>query len=283
MNVAEIAYDYRRIPLGLIDEPELPARSEMDEKALDDLAQSIREIGLQQALVVARVGQRLEVIAGHRRWHACRRAGLVDVDCKVYATKDQALEAVKFAENAYREALNPVDEAIWFAQLLEKDCGDDVDVLAARLRLKRGYVENRLLLLRGCDQVLEALRQGRVKVGVAQQLNRIADRNFRLMYLDSAVRNGATVAAAAGWVSDWQRHAQLNPPSDTPPASSAPTSPVLETNYFRCIVCGRTDHVHAMIPVNIHGHCKLAILDPLLGNASADTVNPEQLGDPRRI
>jgi ParB family chromosome partitioning protein len=115
--------EYRELPLGVIDEPVLPSRTTMDEEKMHALVTSMRELGFISVLVVARVGERYEVVAGHRRRIAAGRAGLVAVPCLVYASKGAAMEAIQHAENKHREELNAADEAIWFAQLMEAHPG----------------------------------------------------------------------------------------------------------------------------------------------------------------
>jgi ParB family chromosome partitioning protein len=266
LNLLDAPREFKDIPIGLIDDPELPSRTSMDDTAMDELAANIRAIGLQQPMIVARVGLRFEIIAGHRRRIACSRAGLVAAPCIIYPSKDAAQIAVQYAENRFREDVNPADEALLFAELLERDCGGDVDTLCARIGEKRAYVENRLQLLRDAE-VLEALRSGQLtKVGVALQLMKISDERMRRYYLDAAIRGGATVAVVSGWVQDWQQSVRLagGAPVDVAPASAP--GPVPEFNYFRCAVCGGTDRVHTMTPINVHGDCKTAILDKLLAS-----------------
>jgi ParB/RepB/Spo0J family partition protein len=264
VQLAAAPREFKDIPLGLIDVPELPSRSTMDDDKLDELTASIRRNGLLQPICVARNGERFEVVAGHRRTLACKRAGLVVVPAVIYPTRHTALEAVKFGENRFREDLNAADEAIYFAELLERDCGGDVDQLCEQLGEKRNYIESRLLLFQGDMAVLDALQQTKITIGVAQQLNKCTSEQYRRYLLHQAIVGGATVAVVSGWILDWKKQEalQLGAPA---PASAAPTpGPVPETNYFRCAVCEKTDNVHLMQPINVHQHCRMAILTPML-------------------
>lgn len=262
--------EFREIPIGLIDEPVLPSRSSMDEHALDELVTDIRAKGLLQPIAVVSVGERYEVIAGHRRRVASGRAGLAAMPCIVYPDRAAALEGVKYSENRFREDLNPADEAIWFSELLERDCGGDVDRLCEQLGEKRAYVEGRLVLFQGDPDVFDALRAGEIKIGVAHQLNRCTDKSHRGVLLHQAMTGGATVAVVSGWISDWQRWAMPQSETAAPSGPAAAPSAVAETNYFTCICCGKSDNVHLMTPVNVHQHCKLAILDPLIATVRGE-------------
>ncbi len=270
MNLRDVTREFRDIPLGLIDEPSLPSRAAMDETRLDELTTSIRIDGLQQPMIVARVGDRYEVIAGHRRRIACGRAGLVSAPCIVYPSKDAALVSVQFWENYGREELNAADEALWFSELLERDCGGDVDVLCERLRKKRDYVEGRLLLFHGDDKVFEKLQHGKIGIGVAQMLNRCTNEQYRRYLLHQAEIGGATMTVVKGWIEDWQRTEQLAAGVTPAPVEPSTPSAVPETSFFTCVCCGGTDNVHLMVPVNVHSHCKLAILDKVLAAYRGD-------------
>lgn len=264
MNLREVTREFRELPLAAIDAPALPSRSQMDEERMDELVASIRELGLIQPISVARVGDRYEVIAGHRRRIAAERAGLAAIPCVVYPSSALSLEAIKVDENARREDWNPADEAIYFNELLETRCDGDVDRLCDAVKRKRAYVEGRLLLFQGDEVVFEQLRAGKIAIGIAHELNRCTDQAHRRMFLDQAIRGGATVAVVRGWIEDWKRyaiHLDGQPAAATTPA---PLAPIPETNFFTCYVCRGTDNVHTMRPVNIHTHCELAILKPAL-------------------
>lgn len=264
MNVRDIKREFAEVPIALIDEPEHPARASMDEQKLDDLTESIRAIGLIQPISVARLGERYEVIAGHRRRLAAARAGLVAMLCVIYPSKELALEAVKTAENGEREDLNPAEEAIYFHELLEGKCGGDVDRLCDVVKRKRPYVEGRLLLFQGDEHVFARLQEGKITIGVAHELNRCSDHAHRRMFLHQAIVGGATIAVVKGWIDEWKRYAIHLDGQPSESAAPAPLAPVAETNYFTCRACGKADNLHTMRPINFHSHCELAILAPAL-------------------
>jgi ParB/RepB/Spo0J family partition protein len=271
VNIRDIPREYREIPVGLIDDPQFPARGSMDEEKLEQLTADVRAKGVLVPINVARNGERYEVIAGHRRRIAAARAGLVVIPCVVYPSRDQALEAVKYSENRHREDLNAAEEAIWFAELLERDCHGDVDELCELLGEKRTYVESRLLLFQGDEQVFAMLQRGEIRIGIAQQLNRCGDQQYRRYLLRQAIAGGATVTVVASWIADWQRDQQSRAGVDQAPAPTPSPAPIPETNFFRCYVCQGTDNVHLMRPLNIHDYCRLAILDKLVAAYRGET------------
>ena len=171
MTIATTKRDYRELPLGLLDPPRRPARAGMDKDSLAELARDIRLKGLLVPLIVCKHGERYEIVAGHRRSIACEKAGLVAAMCCVFDTYEAALEGVKFSENRFRADLTAAEEAIWFSELLEADAGGDVDKLCEQLGETRSYVESRLLLFHGDEAVFKALLEGKINLGIAQQLN----------------------------------------------------------------------------------------------------------------
>jgi len=254
----------REIPIGMIDAPQIAARLGMDEQKLDELTASIRRHGIIQRLILARSGDRCEVIAGHRRFICAQRAGLVAVPADVYPTKEDALEGIKHAENRFREDLSPAEEANYFDELLRGAGKGDIDRVCALVGESRDYVETRLLLFQGCQLVFLALGEKKIKLGVAIELNKVTDERVRRALLYDATISGATVTMVKNWVMDWKRGVDLGSTPLPPPDAPSMPGPVPETNYFTCLCCGRTDNVHLMQPVNVHTHCKLAILDPMI-------------------
>lgn len=255
---------FRELPIGHIREPELASRSSMDDTKLDELTADIRHRGIIQPIIVAAIDAEYEVIAGHRRRVAAARAGLVVMPCLVYATKTAALEGLKYAENRFREELSAADEAIYFSELLERDCAGDVDRLCAVLNEKRAYVEGRLLLFAGDAQVFEALQADRIQIGVAQQLNKCTDEDIRRSFLRNAIIGGATVAIVAGWISEWKKVHDLMPSGGAATPAGAEPLPLPVNDVFRCEICGQNNHPHTLRYMPVHAHCDLAILQPLL-------------------
>jgi ParB/RepB/Spo0J family partition protein len=264
VNVASIQREFKELPLSLIDAPALPSRSAMDDALMDELAVSIRANGLIQPMSVARNGERFEIIAGHRRLRACELAGLVAAPCLIYPSREDALDAIQFAENRHREDLSAADEAIWFSELLDKKCHGDIEKLAGLVGERVGYIDNRLALFRGYPSVFEALQAGTIKIGVAHELNKCDTEQWAKYYLNLAVTGGATVGVVVGWLTEHKRIFSA-PPSPGQPAAPSPAGmPVEAHDPFTCVMCRKADNVHLIQTLYVHQHCKLAILDPML-------------------
>lgn len=271
MSVRDTRPAFAEVPIQLIDEPELPARSRMDDEKLEELTTSIRTNGVLVPISIVRIGDRYRVIAGHRRRIAAGRAGVPVIRALIYADDSAALEAIKYAENRFREELSAAEEAVYFTELLHRDCGGDTTRLAELLGEKRGYVENRLLLALGAPEVLAALEEKKIGVGVAHELNKCSEALMRHYFLEIAIRDGATQGTVVGWVQQWKAGLGPGGVPDAPTAPVSAPSAVPQTNYFTCYVCGKTHNVHTMQPINVHAACREAILDPLLGKDAGVT------------
>lgn len=264
MNLRDVQREYKELPLSAIDPPQLDARLARDPAKLEELAHDIAKRGVILPIAVARVGDRYEVVDGQTRYLAATMAHLVTIPCVIYPSKDSALEGVKYAANLFRIDMSPAEEAVFFNELYEKECGQDIEKLCTLVGRKESYVDNRLQLLNGDEEVFEAVRTTKIPLGVAGELNKIADEGWRRYYLNHAIKGGATVAMVSGWRQEYERFHNPNEPQ--PPATPAPAVQVVESTYnpHRCEICGKVDPRYVPEQISVHTHCKVAILEPLL-------------------
>jgi len=248
--------DTRAIPLSLIDEPEIAMRDSMDEVGLDELARSMASLGLLQAIGVLRTGDRYRIIYGHRRFLAAGRLNWPTIDAKIFPDGTDIEEAAKSAENDEREDVNPGSQALYYAELLEKKCGGDVDRLCDLIRKNRSYVDSRLELLRD-PEVLDAVRRGEINQAVARELLKVSDRGYRRQYLDAAVRGGAKAPMVRQWRQDHERFAAMQTPADgTSDGTATPAAPVQPAaSIMRCDYCGSDDTPQDMELIYRHRGC----------------------------
>jgi ParB family chromosome partitioning protein len=144
-------------------------RTHFDEGALEGLADSIRSQGIIQPLLVRRVGDRYELIAGERRWRAARLAGLSKVPVVVKDVPDKDLLEIALIENIQRENLNPIEEAQAYLRLIET-VGLTQESLAARVGRDRSYITNYLRLLKLPDDLQKLVVEGRLSTGHARTI-----------------------------------------------------------------------------------------------------------------
>ena len=143
-------------------------RTRMDEASLDDLAQSIKEHGIMQPVLVRPVDDgRFEIIAGERRWRAAQRAGLKHVPALVKSVPDASALAIGLIENIQREDLNPLEQANGLARLID-EFGLTHDAVAKAIGRSRSAVTNLLRLRELAKPVQEYLLAGKLDMGHAR-------------------------------------------------------------------------------------------------------------------
>jgi ParB/RepB/Spo0J family partition protein len=275
MSPAPMTREFKELPLGLLDRPQLDARIARDPEKLDELASDILRRGVIMPLAVVRTDARFEVVDGFRRYLAAVRAGLVVVPCFIYPTKDLALEGVKYAANAFREDMSPAEEAIFFHELLTHECAADIEQLCALVNKKLSYVDNRLALLAGDEVVFDALRHRQISIGVAQELNKCPAEDYRRYYLTFAIRDGATVSTVSGWIAEWRRTHENLPQPDAPALEGIAATAAAVYDVHRCYVCRKSDPRRIPQQVPIHPECLIAVLDDLLAAYRGELVPSE--------
>lgn len=167
-------------------------RKDFDEKALSELADSIAQHGLIQPIVVKpTVDGRYSIIAGERRWRACRLTGLNEVPVIIKDADERTLMEIALIENLQREDLNAVEEALGYRSLID-GYGLTQDEVAKRMGKSRSAVTNALRLLSLNDTELEALRRGTITAGHARALLSCEDEETRGKMLLAAA-DGASV------------------------------------------------------------------------------------------
>ena len=149
-------------------------RQIFDEEDLSELADSIREVGLLQPIVVRVVGDGYELVMGERRWRAAQRAGLAEIPAIVRGTEDGQLLRDALLENLQRVQLNPLEEAAAYQQLLE-DFGCTQDELATRIKRSRPQISNTIRLLKVPAPVQRRVAAGVLSAGHARALLALPD------------------------------------------------------------------------------------------------------------
>ena len=167
-------------------------RRQFDEEALAELADSIRKVGLLQPITVrpmANLGY--QIVAGERRWRACRMAGLETVPVIVKEMTDQECAEIAMIENLQREDLNPVEEAEGYRSLIDR-FGLTQEQVAQAVGKSRPAIANALRLLALPEETLSLLADGRITAGHARALLAIEDPTLRKAAAAMA-QKGATV------------------------------------------------------------------------------------------
>ena len=158
---------FTEIPVGLVTENPYQPRREIDEEALKGLAESIREEGLLQPIVVRKVADGYELIAGERRLRAFRKLTIDKIPARVIEASDASSATLALIENLQREGLNPIEEALGYASLI-RDFDLTQEKASERLGKSRASVANSLRLLRLSGDVQSYLSKGILSTGHAK-------------------------------------------------------------------------------------------------------------------
>jgi len=212
----------RKVALESIRPCSFQPRKDFSEESLKELADSIREQGLVQPLVVRLQGGFYELIAGERRWRAAKMAGLTEVPIVERIANDREVLELALIENLQRENLNPIEEALGYAQLAEQFILTQEDI-AKKVGRSRAAVANALRLLKLPAVVREAIRNGRLSVGHAKVLLGLTDLGLQESASERVLKDGLSVRATEELVARWNG-APL--PGDKKPAAEVrPISP----------------------------------------------------------
>jgi ParB family transcriptional regulator, chromosome partitioning protein len=191
--VEVVGAHYQDIPVSAIaPNPRQPRRA-FDEDALEELAESIRQVGLLQPVVVRAAGPgRYELIMGERRWRASQRAGLTEIGAIVKQTQDNELLRDALIENLHRQQLDPLEEAAAYQQLLD-DFGATHEQLAQKIGRSRPHISNTLRLLNLPPAVQKRVAAGVLSAGHARALLGLSDPDAQQRLADRIVAEGLSV------------------------------------------------------------------------------------------
>lgn len=196
-------------------------RKDFSQESLQELADSIREQGIVQPLIVRRAGDRFELIAGERRWRAAQLAGLSRVPIVVREADDRTVLELALVENLQRENLNPMEEAQGYAQLIEQFQLTQ-EQAAVKVGKSRALVANALRLLKLSEEVQAYLRHGQLSVGHAKVILGVSNAEDQNYIAQRCLKDGLSVRQVEDYVAHYQggdaRHAG-GPRAKTTPAA----------------------------------------------------------------
>ncbi|MEX0747141.1 MAG: ParB/RepB/Spo0J family partition protein [Rhodothermales bacterium] len=178
-------------------------RKNFDEKALDELAASILQLGVIQPITVRTTDHGFEIISGERRLRAARRAGLKRIPAYVREADSEAMLEMAIVENIQREELNAIEIAVGYQRLLE-ECDLTQEQVAQKVGKNRATVANFLRLLKLPPRIQASLRDGGVSVGHARALINIEDEELQLRIFSEIEQNGLSVREVEERVRMWR-------------------------------------------------------------------------------
>ena len=185
-TISEIALD------SIVPNPDQPRR-DFDAEALQELADSIKELGIVQPITLRQVADnKFQIIAGERRWRASQLAGLTAIPAYIRTIKDENVMELALVENIQREDLNAIEIALAYEHLLEKS-GMTQEKVAERVSKSRAAVANYLRLLKLPAQVQMALQKKDIDMGHARALLSLDSPSLQLKLFREIQKNGYSV------------------------------------------------------------------------------------------
>ncbi len=185
--------DILRIPVDIIEPNPFQPRMSFDQDALEELADSIRALGLIQPITVRRKADgRYQIISGERRFRACRLSGMDMIPAYIRDTNDQGMLEMAIVENIQRENLDPIEVAMSYQRLIE-ECNLTQEQMAVRVGKKRASVTNFLRLLKLPAKIQHDLKVGLLSVGHAKVLLGIEDHKLQEYLCDLVIKDGMSV------------------------------------------------------------------------------------------
>ena len=278
-----------------IIDPIEPMRENLDRDSLYDLADNIKQNGLINPITVRPVqwceddkiiwggvscesqghkkGERFEVVAGHRRFTACKIAGKIKIECIIRNLTDAECFAVKAAENIERAEVDVVDESKFIMDFMRNTAKTPEEV-AHTLNRGIAYVMSRLAIAEMPDYMQASLKDGTMKLGVALKLNQISDPKIKEIWSMMAARDGISVAQAEHWLHGW-RLQQLpgGTHSETPPDDYKPGTP--QVIKFKCALTGLEEDARQFRTLLIH-ESKLDLFNALAEEIQKETTEEEK-------
>ncbi len=175
----------------IIPNPTQP-RTRFDEQALDELADSIRVLGVIQPITVKKDGDKYIIVSGERRWRAARMAGLESMPAYIRDVDDTNLHAMALVENIQRQDLNAIEVALGLQRLVD-ECGLTQDALADKVGKKRSTIANYMRLLKLPNEIQLAVKEGIISMGHAKAIASVENRKQQLSLLKKCVKYDMSV------------------------------------------------------------------------------------------
>jgi len=233
--VASAKSVFKIIAMDKIDRPADGARVMIGEEEIVELAESIRERGLLQPILVTPRDGRFEIVAGDRRYLAHEYLGYKKIEAKVVEADEKDVVIDRAIENLQRVDLSPFEEGMIYGTLRDK-MGFTVEEIGKKMRKSPGRIERRLSVLRMPESFQKAVHFGKISMGVAEELWSTPDAGKREYFLEIAVEHGVTTAVARGWVNDFKkslRASESDNEEGTPVAEPFENVPI----YRACDIC----------------------------------------------
>ena len=263
-------------------------REIVEDDKMEELIASIRKKGIIEPLIITPEKDGLHhIIAGHRRFYAGKRVGLVRMPCIIDTNNDREINEIRFHENAYRTDPKATDEG-WMFLRMKDDEKMSIAEIAEVAGKTPSYVSQRLSLMNADPEIFKAVAEGRICFAVSRELQQIVDDRKRKYYTHYAMNDGASVRTVQRWrmeanIESEAEDSLLGLTAEEKEAMGAPqifpeirddeafilTGIRNANGYFRC-VCGLICHATNATATPDGYRCRLCMMDRRKKNESAN-------------
>ncbi len=262
--------------------PEFQAHSNIHQDHIRELADSIRDIGIIEPLIIRKTKQGFEIVAGCLRYHAALLAGLKAAPCIIMSLDSKTAEVIKLHENIKRTNLDHIAQGHTFVMMMEKFNMTE-DEISNSVGKSIGYISQRITLVRLNNELTRAVEDGSISFSQARELSRVDDKSERLRLLSFCRDNGATIQVLQGWIQDYKRSSAALP---APESNSPDESYSYENPHISrfCEACRKSVEIDKIRQVYYCPDCYTAIKNAISDEAqnikhnSSDKDSPEQSG-----
>jgi len=245
--------EIQSIPILKIEVGPHRQRSEEPDEALQELAASIRRVGVLVPLIVVSKDDHYLLVAGHRRLAAATAAGLGEVPVIVRPSNEAENAEVSFAENFFRLDLSPVEQAAAIRECIDTGVMN-IEDLAKGFHRTEQWITAQASMTTWAPEVLHAIHTKRISVSAGRNLALIDDPQHRAFLLNNAVENGASARVTAAWLQGYQLS---RPPADVLAATpvDGPQPAAIIIPMAPCMFCLQTIRTDALNYMPVCGQC----------------------------
>jgi len=219
----EVRSSLNEINISLIVANPFQPRTKFDEEALNELAASIKEIGIIQPITLRKIEDgKFQIIAGERRFRASKIAGLTSIPAYVRTADDEGMLEMALVENIQREDLDAIEIALSYQRLID-ECKLTQETLSDRVGKKRSTVTNYLRLLKLPARIQKGIVDNIISMGHARALVNIKDSEMQLMIYDETIKNEFSVRRVEEIVRNYNEDSSSFKPEEKPKAPNFPT------------------------------------------------------------
>lgn len=260
--------------MSLVKPPDVVVRASLSEEDIASLAWSMAAVGLIEPIVVKKCDAGFEIVAGHRRFLAAEKLGWTEISAIEHdASAESDPEALKLHENLYRAEVTALEEAVYFAELIDR--GADIEKLAAIVRHPPSYVQARLKILELKPTILQALSGKKINLSVAMALNRCESESGLTVLLHHAVHDGATARMVQEWVSNQNYLDGFAEQPNFRGLAPETQADIEVERMWHCYLCGLDVDRALLMPKMVHSYCDRAAK----AQGALEYGNPERAGN----